>query len=81
MELSSPKIKKVLIFSQSKLFLCFRKWRFFKELLYNSGGNFLSSENFFYISENGTFYPQSLKNYYFFSKKHFLRFQKGTFQA
>ena len=81
MELSSPKIKKVLILSQSKFFLCFRKWRFFKKLLYNSGGNFLSSENFFYISKNGTFYPQSLKNYYIFSKRHFLIFQKGTCQA
>ena len=28
MELSSPKIKKVLIFSQKKLFLYFRKWNF-----------------------------------------------------
>ena len=33
MELSSPKIKKVLIFSQKKLFLYFRKL-FYKNILY-----------------------------------------------
>ena len=45
MELSRPKIKKVLIFSQKKLFLYFGKWSFFKKTSNISGGNFLSSEN------------------------------------
>ena len=37
MELSSIKIKKVLMFSQKKLFLYFGKWNFFKKLIFQEG--------------------------------------------
>ena len=39
------KIKKVLIFSQKKLFLYFRKRNCFKKTSYISGGNFPSSKD------------------------------------
>ena len=43
MELSSSKIKKVLIFSLKELLLYFGKWNFLT--FYILGGNFLSSNN------------------------------------
>ena len=45
MQLSSPKIKKVLIFSQKKTFLIFGEIELFKKTSYISGGNFPSSKN------------------------------------
>ena len=46
MELFSPKIKKVLIFSQKKLFLYFGTRVFFlKKTCYILGANFTSSKN------------------------------------
>ena len=45
MELSSAKIKKVLIFSQKKKLLIFREMELFKKPSYISGGNFPSSNN------------------------------------
>ena len=44
MELSSPKIKIFIIFSQKKLFWYFGKWNFFKTS-YISEGNFQSSKS------------------------------------
>ena len=45
MELSSPKIKIFIIFSQKKLFWYFGKWNFFKKTFYISEGNFQSSKS------------------------------------
>ena len=45
MELSSPKIKNVLIFFQKKGFLVFRETGLVKKTSYISGGNFPSSKN------------------------------------
>ena len=45
MELSSPKIKIFIIFSQKKLFWYFGKWNFFKKTSYISEGNFQSSKS------------------------------------
>ena len=45
MELSSPKIKIFIIFSQKKLFWYFGKWNFFKKTSYISEGNFPSSKS------------------------------------
>ena len=62
MELSSPKIKKFLIFPQKEAFFIFRE----KELFYISERNFPCSKNkkihpekISYISGNGTFWPQA----------------------
>ena len=45
MELSSPKIKKVIIFSQENLFLYFGKWNLLRKTSYISRVNFPSSKN------------------------------------
>ena len=42
MELSSPSIKKSILFPQKKAFLIFRKIKLFKKTSYISGGNFQS---------------------------------------
>ena len=54
MKLSSPKIKKFLIFSQKKLVLYFGKWNFLKKTSYILGGKTHSEKNS-YISGNGIF--------------------------
>ena len=65
MELCSPKIKKILIFFQKKLFLYFGKWNFFKKLIFQKG-TFQArkmkntySEKISYILGNGTFLLQA----------------------
>ena len=66
MELCSPKIKKVLIFSQKKLFLCFGKQNLLKKLLVFQEVTFqvrkikkTCSEKNCYISGNRTFLSQA----------------------
>ena len=75
MELFSPKIKKVLIFSQKKAFLIFREIKLFNKTSYISRGNFWAlkkkknTEKISYISWNGTSSPRIIN---------FLIFQEGT---
>ena len=45
MQLSSPKIKKLLIFSQRKTFFIFREMELFKKISYISVENFSGSKN------------------------------------
>ena len=65
MVLSSPKIEKVFIFSQKKLFTYFVKRNVFKTIIFLEG-NFLSSKKkqlnlkkIILFCENGTFQPKA----------------------
>ena len=73
-EVSSPKIKTVLIFSQSEVSLYFRKRNFFQKTYYISGGKFPSSQNKKTLSEKIS-YISNLKH-----KKLFI-FQEGTLKS
>ena len=54
MELSGPKMKKVLIFSLKKAFLIFQEMEFFKKFP-SSKIEKTHHKNIFYISRNGIF--------------------------
>ena len=73
-EVSSPKIKTALIFSQSEVSLYFRKRNFFKKTYYISGGKFPSSQNKKTLSEKISCIS-NLKH-----KKLFV-FQEGTLKS
>ena len=90
MELSSPKIKKVLIliFSQKKAFLIFWEMEiFFKKNIF--GGNFASLKNkkkdtlkrFLIFREMEFSSPKHKRFLIFFLRKIFLAFQEGTYKA
>ena len=57
MELSSPKIKKYLIFSRKKLFLYFPKYNISGKNFPSSKNKKTDSEKISYISGNKTFLP------------------------
>ena len=78
MELSSPKMKKNLIFCQKKAFLIFREIELFKKTSYISGGNFRRSEKISYISGNGISSP-NLKEGTFRDLKKFIIFREMEF--
>ena len=68
-EVSSPKIKTVLIFSQNGVSLYFRKRNFLKKTYYISGGNFPSSENKKTLSEKFlVFLTSSIKIFLYFKR-------------
>ena len=77
MELSDPKIEKVLNFLKNS-FSFIWKMELFKRTSYISEGNFLSSKNKktyteknSYISRNGTFCPKHIKFFIFFLRNFF----------
>ena len=76
MELSSAKIKKVLIFSQKKISLYIAKWNFSKKLLTFQEGTFRAQKikkptqkKFLIFREMELFSPKLKKLLYFFQKK------------
>ena len=77
MELSSPRIKKLLIFQEGN----FQARKIKKKKNSKTISYIFSKKNFFLYFGKQNFLAPSLKNSYIFSKKNFLIYQEGTCKA